>query len=69
MLDLAFDEDHSQVPERTAARDLWLLREVALEALRDEPSRRSPQSRRKRAAFDPDFRFSLCLALEAWAVG
>ena len=59
VLDVAFGEDHSQVRDRTAAHNLSILRERALEALREDPSKGSLRSRRKRAALDPAFRFNL----------
>ena len=46
VLDVAFGEDHNQVRDRTAAHNLSILREMALEALRGEPSKGSLRSRR-----------------------
>lgn len=65
VLDVVFGEDHSQVRDRTAAHNLSILREMALKALRDEPSKGSLRSKRKRAALDPAFRLNLLLALQA----
>jgi len=65
VLDVVFGEDHSQVRDTTAAHNLSILREMALKALRNETSKGSLRSKRKRASLDPSFRFGLLLALQA----
>jgi len=65
VLDVVFGEDHSQVRDATAARNLCVLREMALKALRNETSKGSLRSKRKRASLNPAFRLSLLLALQA----
>jgi predicted transposase YbfD/YdcC len=65
VLDVVFGEDHSQVRDTTAAHNLSILREMALKALRNETSKGSLRSKRKRASLDPAFRLGLLLALQA----
>ncbi len=65
VLDVVFGEDHCQVRDPNAARNLSILREAALKALRAETSKRTLRSKRKLAALDPDFRLTLLLALQA----
>ena len=65
VLDVVFCEDHCQVRHPNAARNLSILRESALKALRAETSKRTLRSKRKRAALDPEFRLTLLLALQA----
>jgi predicted transposase YbfD/YdcC len=56
VLDVTFHEDDSRVRDRTAARNLALLRKIALNLLaRDRGSRTSLRGRRKRAAWDDDY--------------
>ena len=55
VLDLTFREDDSRVRDRTAARNLALLRRIALNLIaRDRRSRASLRGRRKRAAWNDD---------------
>ena len=65
VLDVVFGEDHSQVRDPAAAHNLPILREMALKALRNETSKGSLRSKRKRASLDPSFRLGLLLALQA----
>ena len=65
VLDVVFGEDHCQVRDTTAAHNLSILREMALKALRNETSKGSLRSKRKRASLDPSFRLGLLLALQA----
>ena len=60
VLDVTFREDDSRVRDRTAARNLALLRKIALNlAARDRDSRASLRGRRKRAAWDDDYMLQL----------
>jgi len=65
VLDVVFGEDHSQVRDPAAAHNLSILREMALKALRNETSKGSLRSKRKRASLDSSFRLNLLLALQA----
>jgi predicted transposase YbfD/YdcC len=51
--DLTFDEDRCPVRERTAARNLCILRGMSDRTLRNRPPKSSIRSKRKRAALDP----------------
>jgi predicted transposase YbfD/YdcC len=56
VLDVTFREDNSRVRNRTAARNLALLRKIALNLVaRDRGSRASLRGRRKKAAWDDDY--------------
>jgi predicted transposase YbfD/YdcC len=56
VLDLTFREDDSRVRDRTAARNLALLRKIALNLVaRDRRSRTSLRGRRKKAAWNNDY--------------
>jgi predicted transposase YbfD/YdcC len=56
VLDLTFREDDSRVCDRTAARNLALLRKIALNLVaRDRSSRTSLRGRRKKAAWNNDY--------------
>jgi predicted transposase YbfD/YdcC len=60
VLDVTFREDDSRVQERTAARNLALLRKIALNLVaRDRGSRASLRGRRKRAAWNDDYMLQL----------
>ena len=60
VLDVVFREDDSRVRDRTAARNLALLRKVALNLVaRDRGSRASLRGRRKRAAWNDDYMLQL----------
>lgn len=53
MLDVTFREDDSRVRERTAARNLAVLRKIALNLLAaDQATRTSVRGRRKKAAWN-----------------
>ena len=56
VLDVTFREDDSRVRDRTAARNLALLRKIALNLVtRDRRSRASRRGRRKMAAWNDDY--------------
>jgi predicted transposase YbfD/YdcC len=60
VLDVTFREDDSRVRDRTAARNLALLRKIALNLIaKDRGSRASLRGRRKRAAWDDDYMLQL----------
>jgi predicted transposase YbfD/YdcC len=60
VLDVTFREDDSRVRDRTAARNLALLRKIALNLLgRDRASTASVRARRKRAAWHDEYMFQL----------
>lgn len=65
VLDVTFGEDHCQVRDKNGAHNLTLLREMAIKALRSEPSKRSLNRKRLRAALDPSFRLDLLSHLHA----
>ena len=55
-LDVTFREDHSRVRDRTAVRNLAVLRKVALNLItRDQSSSASKRGRRKQAAWNDDY--------------
>lgn len=58
-LDVIFGEDSCQVRDRSAAHNLCIMRELAAKVLRDHPAKKSMRAKRKLAALDPEFRFSL----------
>jgi predicted transposase YbfD/YdcC len=56
VLDVTFREDNSRVRDRTAARNLALLRTIALNLIaRDRRGRASLRGRRKMAAWNDDY--------------
>ena len=60
MLDVGFNEDASRVRERNAARNLALLRRIALNFARaDTTLKASLKGKRKSAAWDNDFMATL----------
>ena len=60
VLDVTFREDDSRVRDRTAARNLALLRKIALNLVaRDRRSRASRRGRRKMAAWNDDYMLRL----------
>jgi len=59
VLDVTFGEDDCQVRDRNAAHNLCVLRELSAKVLRDHPAKKSIRAKRKLAALDPVFRFSL----------
>jgi predicted transposase YbfD/YdcC len=65
VLDVTFGEDHCQVRDKNAAHNLSILREMAMRALRSEPSKLSLRRKRRRAVMDPSFRLNLLACLHA----
>ena len=60
VLDVTFREDDSRVRDRTAARNLALLRKIALNFVtRDRSGRASRRGRRKMAAWSDDYMFRI----------
>src|SRR3954467_10071588 len=60
VLDVTFREDDSRVRDRTAARNLALLRKIALDLVaKDRGSRASLRGRRKKAAWSDDYMLQL----------
>jgi len=60
MLDVTFREDDSRVRDRTAARNLALLRKIALNIIgRDRTSKTSVRGRRKKAAWNDAYMLKL----------
>lgn len=55
VLDTGFGEDLSRVRHETAAANLAVLRRIALNIVRADPSRGSPKAKRKRPAWDDTF--------------
>jgi predicted transposase YbfD/YdcC len=59
-LDVTFREDDSRVRDRTAARNLALLRKIALNIVgRDKTTKASVRARRKKAAWDDTYMLKL----------
>lgn len=63
VLDVTFQEDHCQVRDQNGAHNLSILREMAMKALRNEPSKLSLRRKRRRAALDSKFRLQTLSAL------
>ena len=60
VLDVTFREDDSRVRDRTAARNLALLRKIALNIVgRDKATKASVRARRKKAAWNDDYMLKL----------
>jgi len=60
VLDVTFREDDSRVRDRTAARNLALLRKIALNIVgRDKTTKASVRARRKRAAWNDAYMLKL----------
>ena len=60
VLDVTFREDDSRVRDRTAARNLALLRKIALNLVAgDRGSRTSLRGRRKKAAWNDAYMFQI----------
>lgn len=55
VLDMSFNEDRSRVRKAYGAQNLGLLRRIALNLLRQEPSRGSLKGKRKRAGWDDTY--------------
>jgi predicted transposase YbfD/YdcC len=65
VLDVTFREDHCQVRDKNGAHNFSILREMAMKALRSEPSKLSLRRKRRRASHDPDFRLKIFSLLHA----
>ncbi|MCX6854509.1 MAG: ISAs1 family transposase [Verrucomicrobia bacterium] len=63
LLDVTFGEDHSQVRDRACAQSLTLLREISAKLLKDHESKGSIRSKRKEAAFSPNFRSKIIASI------
>jgi predicted transposase YbfD/YdcC len=60
VLDVTFREDDSRVRDRTAARNLAILRKIAINLVgRDRSSKASMRAKRKRAAWDDSYMLQL----------
>jgi len=60
VLDVTFGEDDSRVRDRTAARNLALLRKIALNIVgRDQTTKASVRARRKKAAWNDSYMLKL----------
>ncbi len=60
VLDVTFREDDSRVRDRTAARNLALLRKIALNIVgRDRTTKASVRARRKKAAWNDSYMLKL----------
>ena len=60
ILDVTFREDDSRVRDRTAARNLAILRKIAINLMgRDRSPRISMRARRKKAAWNDEYMMSL----------
>ena len=60
VLDVTFREDDSRVRDRTAARNLAILRKIAVNLIgRDRTSRISMRARRKQAAWNDEYMLTL----------
>ena len=60
MLDVTFREDESRVWDRIAARNLAILRKIALNLIsRDQASKTSKRGRRKQAAWNDNYMLQL----------
>ena len=60
VLDVTFREDDSRVRDRTATRNLALLRKIALNIVgRDRTSKASVRARRKKAAWNDSYMLKL----------
>ena len=60
VLDVRFREDDSRVRDRRAARNLALLRKIALNLVgRDRSTKASVRAKRKKAAWNDDYMFQL----------
>lgn len=55
VLDVTFREDHSRIRKDHAPENFALVRRMALNLLKQEPSKRSSNVKRLRAACDPDY--------------
>jgi len=66
VLDMAFDEDHSRIRDRTAAQNFALVRKLALALLKNEPvhAKKSLVHKRRRAMMDTDYLFLVLAAVD-----
>lgn len=64
-LDVVFGEDASPVRDRTAARNLSTLRDLAIYLLRSHPSKATLPKKRLKAMLDPNFRAEIVTTLHA----
>ncbi len=55
MLDVTFDEEHSRVRSGNAPQNCAVVRHIALNLLRQEPSTASINTKRFRAAMDEQY--------------
>ena len=55
VLDVTFGEDNSRIRDRNAARNLALLRKIAINLIQKCPVKGSVRGRRKKAAWDNDY--------------
>lgn len=64
-LDVVFGEDANPVRDRTAARNLSTLRDLAIHLLRSHPSTATLPKKRLKAMLDPNFRAEIICPLHA----
>lgn len=62
-LDVLFDEDAHAYRDRFGPENMSVLRQLALNLLRQDDSKGSLKVKRKRAAWDDDFRTSVLIHL------
>ena len=62
-LDVTFGEDDHQLRHHQAAQNLTLVRKMALNLLKQDPTKRSIKNKRKRLAWDEPFLERLLAAL------
>ncbi len=54
-MDVTFSEDHSRIRNEQSAENMAVLRAIALNLLKRDPSKSSLRQKRFRAAMDNDF--------------
>ena len=59
VMDVTFGEDHSRIRNEDSAENMAVLRSIALNLLKRDPSKSSLRQKRFRAAMDNDFLFHL----------
>ena len=59
VMDVTFGEDHSRIRNEDSAENMAVLRSIALNLLKRDPSQSSLRQKRFRAAMDNDFLFYL----------
>jgi predicted transposase YbfD/YdcC len=62
VLDVTFQEDQSRIRQGHGPENIGLLRRLALNLLKREPSKQSLRQKRYRAAMDNDFLVKVLLA-------